>query len=1016
MKYYFCLLSFISITICRSQNSTIQDFSDIQFQQVYIKSDDGLQAWENIDKFYEDSEGIIWAIIDDGLYRYNGSSAINVTNYLSISKNLDVGNQSGTTFLIDNDSIVWYGERKGLYKIDLKNLKSDKVILDKQDDSVNWSNYILKLKSFKDTLFVGTANGLFLINKQSNAIISKYLTNGIDVHHRESSNTVESIYPNIENGAIWVALMNGLYKINKNDTIIEKYTIEDAPYSNPHNLHEGQLYDDVLLMPSHGLGMVEFDLRLKKFTLNETKANGNWLRENNIIRSAIPLNDSISLVNVVNLGNGLYNRYSKTYKWLMTPEAMKDGVFLNLDRSGYVWASKRGRIFRSTKPVVASTLPFNHILDISCFKVNDVLKKRPSIDGYDSITLNETENNIELDFSISKPYILDSISYQYNLDNKDYIDIYTENTLKLFGVKSGQHQLNIRAINAEGIVLANRNVNFNISIPFYKTTYFLIICFLILLLIMHLIGRYLSQQKTNTKLKELDKLKSNFFTNISHEFRTPLTLITSPIDDTLSDTSISDQKRQQFTVAKQNSERLLSLVNQVLDLSKIDAGQLKLHIEHSNITTLLSALSKSFSYAAKQSNINYKIDIKQTDDMVWFDKDALEKITVNLVSNALKYTPENGSVTFNSYTKNNSLFLEVKNTGKGLTSEELNHIFQRFYQTNEQNQGTGIGLALVKELVELHKGTIVVTSVPNEWTTFSVILPVDRNSFKNEDILINANTIKAEVKIPYYSNITNEDNNELEDSDLPILLIVEDNDDLRALLKHTFDASYNVLTAVNGVIGVELALEHIPDLIISDIMMPEKDGIALTKELKNDTRCSHVPIILLTAKADIDSQFEGVDTGADDYITKPFDKNLLVLKVEKLIECRIKLQSRYSQEVILRPKDIAISNLDEKFLEKVQEVLDKNLVESSFSTEDFSKAVGLSRMQLHRKIKALTGLTASEFIRSQRLKLAAQLLKSSDINISQIGYTVGFNDHSYFAKCFKEAYKCTPTAYSKKYG
>tara|TARA_R110002049_G_scaffold122467_3_gene277329 strand:+ start:124 stop:3030 length:2907 start_codon:yes stop_codon:yes gene_type:complete len=525
---------------------------------------------------------------------------------------------------------------------------------------------------------------------------------------------------------------------------------------------------------------------------------------------------------------------------------------------------------------------------------------------------------------------------------------------------------------------------------------------------------YRNRQKTNIKLKELDKLKSNFFANISHEFRTPLTLIADPINDTLNDDALSDKKRQQFTVAKQNSERLLSLVNQVLDLSKIDAGQLKLHIHNANALKLISALSGSFSYSAKQKGISYLVHIKQNDENLWFDKDALEKIVVNLLSNAIKYTPKKGSIEAHAYTNAGKLYLEIKNTGKGLTTDELSNIFQRFYQANEQNQGTGIGLALVKELVELHKGAIGVNSVPNAWTTFTVTLPVDKNSFKNEAFVSTTST-KPITKTPITSNYITEDAEEFTDSELPILLVVEDNADLRTLLKQTFDTAYNVMTAPNGKIGAALALEHIPDLIISDIMMPEKDGIALTKELKTDERTSHIPIILLTAKAEVESRFEGIETGADDYITKPFDKKLLKLKVKKLIESRKKLQLRYSQEIILRPKDIAITNIDERFLEKVQVVLDENLVESSFSIEAFSKAVGLSRMQLHRKIKALTGLSASEFIRSQRLKLAAQLLKKSDINISQVGYTVGFNDHSYFTKCFKEAYNCTPTEYSKKH-
>ncbi|MEM5565200.1 response regulator [Psychroserpens sp. AS72] len=524
---------------------------------------------------------------------------------------------------------------------------------------------------------------------------------------------------------------------------------------------------------------------------------------------------------------------------------------------------------------------------------------------------------------------------------------------------------------------------------------------------------YRNRQKINIKLKELDTLKSNFFTNISHEFRTPLTLISSPIDDVLADDTISDKKRQQFAIAKQNSNRLLELINQLLDLSKIDEGHLKLHLQQGDVIQLISALSESFAYHAKQKNITYSIDIAQSKDAVWFDKDAIEKITVNLLSNAIKYTPENGLVTCLAYVEDNKLFLKVKNSGKGLTTFELNNIFGRFYQTNEQNQGSGIGLALVKELVELHKGEIKVLSTPNEETSFNLSLSVDRNNFKKEAIFVDENSIHN-TELNIYTETKIDETEEFTDSELPILLIVEDNDDLRHLIKQIFEDRYNVIAAPNGTIGVEMALEQIPDLIISDLMMPEKDGIALTKDLKNDERTAHIPIILLTAKAAEESQFKGIETGADDYITKPFNKNLLALKVEKLIETRQKLQLRYSQELILLPKDISITSVDKKFLEKVQAILDKNLIESTFNASEFSEAIGMSRMQLHRKLKALTGLTTSEFIRSQRLKLATQLLKTSDINMSQVCYSVGFNDHSYFTKCFKDVYNCTPTEYAKR--
>lgn len=523
---------------------------------------------------------------------------------------------------------------------------------------------------------------------------------------------------------------------------------------------------------------------------------------------------------------------------------------------------------------------------------------------------------------------------------------------------------------------------------------------------------YRNRQKTNFKLKELDKVKSNFFANISHEFRTPLTLINSSIEHTLKDKSIDEDKKQQFETAKRNSDRLLSLVNQLLDLSKIDAGKLKLHIQKSNVIHLISVLAESFSYVAKQKNIDFNLNINQHHEDVFFDKDAIEKIVVNLISNAIKYTSEYGTINCDAYIKKNKLHVTVKNSGKGLTEIELNAVFQRFYQTNNQNQGSGIGLALVKELVDLHKGKIYVESEPNKVTTFTVMLPINKHSFKNEEFLTSKSPMTV-VTQTVKEKKSSEDE-EFVDTEQPILLLVEDNNDVRTLLKQTFKTRYNIITASNGEKGIELALEHIPDLIISDVMMPIKDGIQLAQTLKNDERTSHIPIILLTAKAGDENKLTALEVGIDDYITKPFNSKLLITKAEKLIENRRLLQKRYSQELVLYPKDIPVTNIDEQFLEKVQSILDKNLLESSFSITKFSEAAGMSRMQLHRKLKALTGLTATEFIRSQRLKLAAKLLQTSDINISQVGYSVGFNDHSYFTKCFKDTYKCTPTEYAKR--
>ncbi len=333
---------------------------------------------------------------------------------------------------------------------------------------------------------------------------------------------------------------------------------------------------------------------------------------------------------------------------------------------------------------------------------------------------------------------------------------------------------------------------------------------------------------------------------------------------------------------------------------------------------------------------------------------------MNLLGNAIKYTPTKGQIKVKASIENNFLKLSVKNTGQGLTKDEIDNIFNRFHQTNEQNEGVGIGLSLIKELTALHGGTISVKSVKDNWTMFDVSICIDKAKFKNA-VLKKPSSTHRKVPSMVLNPKINTESEPLIENGMPILLVVEDNADVRVLLTDTFKSDFQVITANNGAEGIELALEHIPDLIVSDVMMPIKDGVELTKTLKEDERTSHIPIVLLTAKAGDDNELIGLNVGADDYITKPFNKKLLLSKVNGLIALRKKLQLRYSQEVILRPKDIAISSVDERFLEKVQRVLDEKLIESSFNSEAFSKAVHMSRMQLHRKLKALTGLTTSEF-------------------------------------------------------
>lgn len=510
---------------------------------------------------------------------------------------------------------------------------------------------------------------------------------------------------------------------------------------------------------------------------------------------------------------------------------------------------------------------------------------------------------------------------------------------------------------------------------------------------------YRNKIKTAEKLNELNELKSRFFANISHEFRTPLTLIKSPVQSLQSEITNESQKSKLDLIDK-NSNRMLDLVDQLLELSKLDSGKLQLILKEGNIATFLNSLVDSFTFQAKENKLSFNSTIQKIEENHHFDKDVMEKIVTNLLSNAIKYTSENEKVSFDSKIENNQLQLVVSNSGSEIKKEDLPKLFERFYQKKENHKGVGIGLALVKELVELYKGKIE-TNVENGILSFTVSLPLEK---ANENAIVVTKEVSKAI-------ISEENNNETE---LPILLIVDDNHDVRMVLKDILKNNYQILEAEDGEQALKIAKKEIPDCIISDVMMPKMDGFEFTKQIKNNELTSFIPIILLTARTSDEAHLEGLKSTADAYLTKPFNNEIVKETVNQLIAERKKLHQRYSQELVLRPVDIVINSVDEKFIEKLQVILDKELSNAEFSSEDFAAAVGMSRMQLHRKLKSLLGVSSTEFLRNERLKVATELLKKGNGTIAEIIYAVGFNDTSYFIRCFKEKYNCTPSEYQEK--
>lgn len=540
-----------------------------------------------------------------------------------------------------------------------------------------------------------------------------------------------------------------------------------------------------------------------------------------------------------------------------------------------------------------------------------------------------------------------------------------------------------------------------------------------------------------TKEAEIAQLKSRFFTNISHEFRTPLTLILGPADKLLTE-SPNDNTKKQAGLIRQNAVRLLGLINQLLDLSKLEAGKLKLEATNSNIVSFVKGVTQSFESLAEQKDIKLKVVSEKENIEIYFDKEKMLKILSNLLSNALKFTPEDGLIEISIKTnppfnspfakggkEGGSVEIKVKDNGIGIPEEELPKLFDRFYQIDNSQMkgigGTGIGLALTKELVELHRGFINVSSKLGEGSEFTIELPPGKDHLTDDEIVEESeiqsvdilNEVKNLTELDLVDSSSQAIRDDIETSDdKTIILVVEDNADVRDFIKDSLGNEFAVEEAANGEQGVRKAEKIIPDLIISDIAMPVMDGIELSRRLKNDERTSHIPIILLTAKSEQESKFEGLETGADDYLTKPFDTKELQIRIKNIINIRRKLQEKFSKRdftPIKRGEEKKLSNLEEKFLSKVLEVIENHISEEEFSIEQFGKEVGMSRVQLHRKLKALSGKSASNFLRSVRLAKAKKMIEEQKGNVSEIAYSVGFSSPQYFTRCFKEEFGYPPS-------
>lgn len=524
------------------------------------------------------------------------------------------------------------------------------------------------------------------------------------------------------------------------------------------------------------------------------------------------------------------------------------------------------------------------------------------------------------------------------------------------------------------------------------------------------------------KAKVATDAKFNFFTNISHELRTPLTLILGPLEDVLSSPKLQFSVKAQLEMVKKNTMRLLRLVNQLMDFRKIEEAKMKLRASENNITEFVTDITNAFTETAAKKKISYRIDSKDNNLKVWFDVNMLDKILFNLLSNAFKYTNDRGSVNvfISKDESNKNVLIKIEDSGIGMGPETLEHAFDLFYQGNEGTyKGTGIGLALSKELITLHHGSIKIKSEKWKGAIFEISLPLGKEHLEEAEL--------EKEATPYELNyedakiyINEADTLKLVPSDEAVvgkdqsILLIEDNAEIRMFIKTQLGKNYEIIEAENGNVGLNLAYEIVPDLIISDILLPGKDGMLITETLKNDIRTSHIPIIILTAKGSMEQQIEGLKINADAYIVKPFNVQYLEENIRSLLKNREALKGHYTSELPGdNQRNSASKKIDRKFVSEFSGIVERNIANENFGVDDICKEIGVSRVQLYRKVKAILGYNINEYILEVRMQKAKYLLLNEDLSIAEVSYKVGFSSQAYFSTVFKSKFSVTPKAFKE---
>ncbi|TDD99374.1 hybrid sensor histidine kinase/response regulator transcription factor [Flavobacterium cellulosilyticum] len=924
-------------------------------------------ASDHIMDIAEDSKGVIWiGTFLKGLHYYN--PADNQFHYCNSKPFYTSGalNSDIRKVMVDSDDMVWVGTTTGLYQVTSKDLVHFTVVpfRNKMDEkyknhkSTHTINTLFEAKNKE--IWIGTDGaGLFSYNKKTDVL--QWYVNYKGFYEKSIASIVQS-----NDGAIWLSGKKGITKLDLQNKTTINYSTDDGLLGNDFN-NNAVLKDE------------------KGWFYFGSYEGLNYFNPASLIKSRKEL-----------------------------PVYLTDFKLFN----------------KSVKPLEKDS----PLLKVISQTQKIILKHDQSVFTIDFIGL-----NYSYPAKNEYAYYLDGFEESWNYVGSKRSATYTN-------LAPGHYVFNVKSAEKNGVWSQNPlELKIEILPPWWKTSFAYLFYSLIILASIHFLNEYFQnrfkqkqmiqfEKEKNIQIEKLNNKKLQFFTNISHEFRTPLTLILNPLADIIKNksTELPSGVLNKLQTIQKSSDRLSRLINELMDFNQLQFNKMSLKVQQIEVISFTKEIVSCFEEEAISRGVNLKFESNKVALKDWIDPKMFEKIIFNVVSNAFKVTPDNGNIMvkiiihedlihfplINSNNKTPSFEVIIEDTGAGLDKKDIKKIFDRFYQVNNLNKtyygSTGIGLEVVRGFVELHKGEIIVESELGVGTTFKLLFPIGKDFFNEDEVLLNE--FKNEKKESYTTivkqvEVLSEVDEEAQDR-IHTILIVEDNVELRNYLKNELKKEYKVLVAENGQVGLELALQKSPDLILTDVIMPVMNGLELCKSIKKDLKTSHIPLLMLSAKALIKDKLEGIDSGADIYLSKPFDMDILRSSLAQLINSRQIIFNKFYNGISPKAKE-KTTTLDNEFIKNALDFINENISESELSVEVLASKVFLSRSQLYRKIKSLTGVSVNEFIRNVRLEKAKELIELGNDNINEISYKVGFSSPSYFTKCFKEKFGHLPTQNNK---